>query len=117
MGKVSCSCRAWHSDLQQHLEGNSSPPGSQSFSTAASEWQLTYGMLQTFPFQGAKSGGEASLVAGCRINEGSVTRSAQWRVLRNGSPVHTGRSGPAVSGVPMCVLWGSAPGSQTWALY
>ena len=30
-------------------------------------------------------------MAGCRVSEGSVTRSAQWRVMRNGDAVFTGR--------------------------
>ena len=44
--------------------------------------------VQVFPFQGAKSGGA---VSGCRVTEGNITRAAQYRVLRNGATVFTGR--------------------------
>ena len=46
--------------------------------------------MQVFPFQGSKSG---SLVSGCRVNDGSITKTAQYRVLRDGATVFTGRQG------------------------
>ncbi len=37
-----------------------------------------------------RSGKEAGVVAGCRVTEGSIRGSLQYRVMRGGEAVHTG---------------------------
>ena len=43
-------------------------------------------VLQVFDFKSK----EASAVAGCRVIEGNIQSSLQWRVMRGGSQVYTG---------------------------
>ncbi|PRW44490.1 translation initiation factor [Chlorella sorokiniana] len=46
-------------------------------------------VLALFPLKGAR-GKDAGVVAGCRVTEGSIKGSLQYRVMRGGEAVHTG---------------------------